>query len=113
MLTSAVVNDVVKKLNDATNVPFVGEETEGFWITKLVYLIDDHLPPWVAQFMASAADGLTTEELKVHEDVIVTDLCKRINMSKLLPDFVEAKLIRYVVNAVLEYARVGFAAPEV
>lgn len=113
MLTSAVVNDVVDKLNEEFNLPFVDESTEGFWITKLVYLIDDHLPPWISQFMASAADGLTVEELKVHEDVIVTDLCKRINMSKLLPDFVEAKLIRYVVNAVLEYARVGFMAPGV
>lgn len=113
MLTSAVVNDVVNKLNGEFNLPFIGESTEGVWITKLVYLIDDHLPPWVAQFMASAADGLSAEELKVHEDVIVADLCKRINMSKLLPDFVEAKLIRYAVNAVLEYARVGFSAPGV
>jgi|688.fasta_scaffold00458_45 hypothetical protein len=113
MLTGAVVNDIVKKLNDATDIPFVSEAIEGLVIEKLVVLIDSHLPPWVAQFMASAADGLTVEELKVHEDVIVTDLCKRINMSKLLPDFVEAKLIRYVVNAVLEYARVGFMAPGV
>ena len=113
MLTSAVVNDVVKKLNDATNIPLVSEDVEGQWIEKLVLLINDHLPAWVVQFMASAADGLTAEELKVHQDVIVADLCKRINMSKLLPDFIEAKLIRYVVNAVLEYARAGFAAPEV
>jgi hypothetical protein len=113
MLTSAVVNDVVNKLNEEFNLPLISEETEGAWIEKLVVLIDSHLPPWVAQFMASAADGLTAEELKVHEDVIVTDLCKRINMSRLLPDFVEAKLIRYAVNAVLEYARVGFMAPGV
>lgn len=112
-MTAAVVDDVVKKLNDATDVPFVSEVIEGKVIEKLVTLVDSHLPPWVAQFMASAADGLSVEELKVHEDVIVVDLCKRINMSKLLPDFVEAKLIRYVVNAVLEYARVGFMAPGV
>jgi hypothetical protein len=113
MLSRAVVDDVVAKLNAAVDIPFVGEVTEGVYIEKLVALVSDHLPPWVVQFMASAVDGLTVDELAVHEDVIVADLVKRINLSKLLPDFVEAKLIRYVVHTILEYAREGFAAPGV
>ena len=111
MLSQAVIDDVVRKLNDATDVPFVSEATEGKIIAKLVGLVGEHLPPWVIQFMASAADGLTAEELKVHEDVIVADLCKRVNISRILPDFVEERLIRYVVQAILQYAQAGFTAP--
>jgi hypothetical protein len=111
MLSQAVIDDVVKKLNDATDIPFVGEPREAKWIATLVGLIDQHLPPWVVQFMASAADGLTDDELKVHENVIVADLCKRINLSKLLPDFIEEKLIRYAVQGVLAYAKVGNEKP--
>jgi len=111
MLSQAVVDDIVKKLNDATDIPFVTEAVEGRWIGKIVSLISEHLPPWVMQFMASAADGLTADELGVHEDVIVADLCKRINISRVLPDFIEERLIRYVVAAVLEYAQKGLSAP--
>lgn len=113
MLSRAVVDDVIKKLNDSFDIPFISESTEAKAIEKLVVLVSEHLPPWVVQFMACAADGLTEEEVRVHENVIVADLTKRINLSKLLPDFVEAKLVRYVVHTILEYAREGFAAPGV
>jgi hypothetical protein len=113
MLSRAVVDDVVAKLNDSFDIPFISEATEAKAIEKLVVLVSEHLPPWVIQFMASAADGLTEDEVRIHENVIVADLVKRINLSKLLPEFVEAKLIRYVVHTVLEYAREGFAAPGV
>lgn len=113
MLSRAVVDDVVAKLNAAFDFPIASEVTEGVYIEKLVVLVSEHVPPWVVQFMASAADGLTADEVRVHEDVIVADLAKRINMSKLLPDFIEAKVIRCVVHTILEYAREGFAAPGV
>jgi len=112
MLTSVVVDDLVKKLNDQFDVPFVNEAREGAALYWLVERVADKVPNWVLAFMSSAADGLTRDEVAKHEDVIVAEINKVLDLPG-TPEFIEEKLIRFVVKAILEYAVVGFAVPGV
>lgn len=111
-MTSVVVDDLVKKLNDQVDVPFVNEAKEGAALYWLVERVSDKVPNWVLAFMGSAADGLTREEVAKHEDVIVDEINKVLDLPG-TPEFIEDKLIRFVVKAILEYAVTGFAAPGV
>lgn len=112
MLTSVVVDDLVKKLNAQLDIPFVNEAREGAALYWLVERVADKVPNWVLAFMSSAADGLTREEVAKHEDVIVNEINKVLDLPG-TPEFIEDKLIRFVVKAILEYAVKGFAAPGV
>lgn len=111
-MTSVVVNDLVNKLNDQLDVPFVNEAREGAALYWLVERVSTKVPYWVLGFMDSAADGLTYEEVGKHEDVIVAEINKVLDLPG-TPEFIEDKLIRFVVKAILEYAVKGFEAPKV
>jgi hypothetical protein len=112
MLTSVVVNDLVKKLNDQLDIPFVNEAKEGAALYWLVERVSQKVPYWVLGFMDSAADGLTRDEVAKHEDIIVDEINKVLDLPG-TPEFIEEKLIRFVVKAILEYALVGMKAPGV
>jgi hypothetical protein len=112
MLTSIVVNDLVKKLNDQLDIPFVNEAKEGAALYWLVERVSQKVPYWVLGFMDSAADGLTRDEVAKHEDIIVDEINKVLDLPG-TPEFIEEKLIRFVVKAILEYALVGMKAPGV
>lgn len=112
MLTSVVVKDLVDKLNDQLDVPFANEAQEGAALYWLVDRVSQNIPLWVLTFMTSAADGLTSDEVAKHEDVIVAEINKVLDLPG-TPEFVEEKLIRFVVKAMLQYAVVGFKAPGV
>lgn len=111
MLSNVIVKDIVRRLNEQTDIPFVNEAMEGDALLWLVERVNSAVPNWVLQFMVSAADGLTEEELKVHEDVIVAEINRIVDLPG-TPEFIEEKLIRFVTHAILEYARLGFMAPE-
>jgi hypothetical protein len=112
MLTSVVVNDLVKKLNDQLDIPFVNEAKEGAALYWLVERVSQKVPYWVLGFMDSAADGLTLDEVGKHENVIVDEINKILDLPG-TPEFIEDRLIRFVVKAILEYAVKGFEAPKV
>ena len=111
-MTSVVVDDLVKKLNAQLDIPFVNEAKEGAALYWLVDRVAAKVPNWVLAFMDSAADGLTLDEVSKHEDVIVDEINKVLDLPG-TPEFIEDKLIRFVVKAILEYAVKGFAAPGV
>ena len=111
-MTSVVVDDLVKKLNAQLDIPFVNEAKEGAALYWLVERVSAKVPNWVLALMDSAADGLTREEVAKHEDVIVDEINKVLDRPG-TPEFIEDKLIRFVVKAILEYAVTGFAAPGV
>lgn len=110
MLTGPVVDDLIKKLNDQVDIPFIGEETEAKGLRWLVEKVMLQIPDWVIEFMSSAADGLTLEDIKQHSEVIVTEINKLVDIPG-TPEFIEAKLIGFVVNGILEYALLGKVAP--
>lgn len=110
MLTEAVVNDLVNKLNAQVDIPFVGEATEAAAIKWLVERVTRHIPEWVVELMASAADGLDMADMKTHEAIIVEQINKLVDIPG-TPEFIEAKLIQFIVHGMLEYALSGNAAP--
>ena len=112
MLTSVVVKDLVEKLNQQFDVPFANEAQEGAALYWLVERVSEHVPYWVLQFMDSVADGLTLEEVSKHEDVVVVEINKLLDLPG-TPEFVEEKLIRFVVKAILQYALTGMKSPGV
>lgn len=112
MLNEAVVEELVKKLNQELNVPFITEAQEERVIRWLVGLVAPKVPVWVLAFMSSVATGTTVEELKEHEDVIVAEVNKLVDVPW-TPENIEAALIRPIVHAILEYALVGNKMPGV
>jgi hypothetical protein len=111
MLSTAITADLVKKLNDQTDIPFLNEAQEGAVIQWLVDRVTPLVPPWIVAFMASAADGLTPEELKTHKEIAVAELNKLIDLPG-TPEFVEERLIRFVVNGLFDFSLKGNAAPK-
>lgn len=112
MLASSVVTDLITKLNDQIDVPFVSEAKERSVIEWLVAKITPQIPEWILAFMATAADGLTMEEVQQHESVIVAEINKVVDLPG-TPEFIEEKLIAFIVHVILEYALHGNAAPSV
>lgn len=109
VMTDEMVDVLVGKLNEAFNVPFVGEETEGRWIKFLVLLAKPYVPGWVLQAMGSAANGITEQQAKELEDLITTEVNKVVDI-KWVPESVEEAVIRKVVAELLSYALPGKAA---
>lgn len=110
-MAQAVVEDLVQKLNEQLNLPFIPEGQEERVIRWVVNLISPHVPDWVVAFMTSAADGLTMEELKKHEDVIVNEVNSLLDIPW-MPENLEELLIRPVIHQVLMYATEGNSIPD-
>ena len=112
MLSASVVSGLIDKLNAEVNVPFVSEAKERTVIEWLVEKITPHVPEWMLAFMATAADGITADEVMQHEAVIVAEINKLVDMPG-TPEFIEERLIQFVVHSLLEYALKGNAIPAV
>jgi hypothetical protein len=111
MLSTAITADLVKKLNDQTDIPFINEAQEGAAIQWLVDRVTPVIPNWVVAFMASAVDGLTVDELKVHKGIAVAQVNKLVDLPG-TPEFIEEKLIRFVIDGVFDWALKGNVAPK-
>jgi hypothetical protein len=105
-----VIDDLVRKLNESLDIPIVPESVEAQAILWMVERIAPHIPEWAIAAMATVADGVTMEELKVLADVLTTELNKAVDVPG-APEFVEEKIIALVVNGLLEYALQGYALP--
>jgi hypothetical protein len=112
MLTQAVIDDLVNELNANLDVPFIPEGQEERAIRWAVGLITPNLPEWFIEFAASAANGLTEEEMRVHEDVLVIEVNKLVDVPW-TPESIEAALIRPVIHHLLGYAVLGKVMPGV
>lgn len=115
MLTSqAVIDDIVKKINDELNIPIVSEETEGRWIASLLAKISPLVPEWALAAMSTFADGVTIEELQPLKEILVKEINKLLDLPGGLatPEWAEERLITFVIDAVLDYALHGKAVPQ-
>lgn len=108
-MTDEMVDVLVGKLNEAFNVPFASEETEGRWIKFIVLLAKPYVPSWVLQAMGSVANGITEQQAKELEDTITAEVNKVVDI-KWVPEPVEEAVIRKVVAELLSYALLGKAA---
>jgi len=110
LASQAVIDDLVKKLNDETNIPFIGEGTEEVMIRRAVALVAPCVPDYVLQFVDDALDGLSDEEVAHYRSVIVEETNKRFDIRG-VPEFVEGQVIGFVVDGILSYARKGSKKP--
>lgn len=111
MLTSTgVIDDLVRKLNTELDVPFVPESAEEKAIRWIVGKVAPHVPEWAVVAMATVADGVTKEELEKLAEVLVAEVNKLVDLPG-VPEMVEAKLISFVVNGLLDYALAGNKIP--
>jgi len=112
MLTKESVDALVIKLNAELNLPFATEGQEARIIRWAVNLVSVVLPEWVVPFLESAVDGLSPLDILQHEETLVTELNKLIDIPY-IPEVMETAVIRPVVHAILEYALIDKQLPGV
>ena len=100
-------NELVSRINLSLDLPFIGEETEGVAIAWVVDVTLPMLPDVIKGFILDAADGLTQEELKHHENKLVEELWKRYFDIPWIPKSIEIQLLRPVVRSILANALPG------
>jgi hypothetical protein len=106
-----VIDDLVRKLNDQFNFPILSEESEAKGINWLVTKVAPHVPEWALVAMATVADGVTREELETLKTVLVGEINKLVDIPG-APEMLEARLIGFVVDGLLEYALEGHVLPQ-
>ena len=111
VFSTAAIDQLVQVLNDQLDLPFVPESQEERVIRWAVGLVTPNIPEWVLPFLISAADGLTPEDIAVHEDTLVAEINKLVDVPW-TPENMEELLIRPVVHAILQYALPGNSLPQ-
>lgn len=111
VFSTAAVDQLVQVLNDQLDLPFVSEDQEARVIRWAVNLVVPKIPEWVLPFLVSAADGLAPEDIAVHEETIVQEVNRLVDVPW-TPEGMEEMLIRPVVHAILQYALQGNALHE-
>ncbi len=92
-MSQLTIELVAKALNDNLDLPFIPESGEQYYCEWIAAKVVPVIPEWVSQFLVSAADGLSEQELQHHQTVIVEQLNKLIDLPW-APEFVEEQLIR-------------------
>ena len=106
MTDQALRDALVARINLSLDLPFIGEDTERVAIEWVVDKVVPLIPESIRQFVLDAADGVSDDELKRLEDVLVNVLNTYIDIPW-MPESIEAQLIRPVVQSVLDVARPG------
>lgn len=110
LASQAVIDDLVKKLNEETDVPLLSEGTEEKIIRRAVTLVAPHVPDYVLQLTADVLDGLSDDEVVKYREIIIRETNEWFDLPK-VPEFVEAQIIGFVVDGILSYARKGSKKP--
>lgn len=105
-LTAEDIKHIATQINVELDIPWVPESMEQAWIEWCIAKILTVVPAQVVQFLADASDGLSAEEITKYETEI-TDAANALIDIPMLPEVVEASLIRPVVNQLLQFATQG------
>ena len=97
---------LVQKLNLELDVPFLDEVQEAAAIQWVVQNMAGLLPESLLNFILDASDGLDEVELNRHLDVFVGFLNSKVDIPW-MSEGMEAQLLRPVVRAILDMAKVG------
>jgi hypothetical protein len=118
MLTDAEVLALAQKVNEAINLPFLGEEAELKVFVKIVRFVDKELykllPNEYYELVHNATDGITKEEA----DEIINRLTPLINSVvniPVIPEVLEGKLIelilRLIINCLIKGSKLDETTP--
>ena len=102
---------LAKRINVSLDVPFLNETQEEAYILWVIRKAVPYIPDSTRQFVMDASDGLSSDELARIEDFLVVVLNQYVDIP-IVPESVEATLIRPVVGAVLDLARQGLSLDE-
>lgn len=105
-LTAEDIKHIATQINVELDIPWVPESMEQAWIEWCIAKILTVVPAQVVQFLADASDGLSAEEITKYETEI-TDAANALIDIPMLPEVVEASLIRPVVHQLLQFATQG------
>lgn len=108
MSNEEFIQSLVTRLNVQLDLPFVGEEFEAEILHWAVEKIVPMIPDSIRDFVLSAADGIDANELNRLEDVLVNVLNEYIDIPW-VPEQLEPGLFRPVVEAILDYAKMGLS----
>lgn len=97
---------IVLNANKATDVPALGEETEGKVLTWIANRTLVHLPDRALDAILNVSDGLTDNEIGMLTDVVTSFLNQAVDVPY-VPERVEEVVIRQGVAWLLSKAREG------
>jgi hypothetical protein len=116
MLTDAEVNALAIKVNNAINLPIIGEKKELRVFVKIIKWVDKQLykllPNEYYGLVKDATDGVTKEEALVIEERLTPLINEQINIP-VLSEKMEAKLIGLVLGMIMNAMVKGFKLEEV
>lgn len=116
MLTDAEVNGLALKVNNAVNLPLIGEKKELQVFVKIIKWVDKQLykllPNEYYELVKDATDGITKEEALVIEERLTPLINEKVNIP-ILSEKMEAKLIGLILGLIMNAMVKGFKLEEV
>ena len=106
MTTEEKIAAIVEAVNAATDVPFIGEVTEGKAITFVAKKTLVHLPDRALDAILSVSDGLSDDEIAMLTDVLTSFVNQAVDVPW-VPETVEELAIRQAVSFILLKAKEG------
>jgi len=115
MLTDAEVNALAHKVNNAINIPFLGEEKEFIVYHKIIRWIDTQLynvlPNEYYELVHNAHDGISREEANQIVDRVSGLINKVVNIP-IVPEAVEGLIISMILGIIVHAMVKGFSLEE-
>lgn len=102
---------MIKKVNEELDLPFVPEGLEEKGIRWVVDKIFPAIPDWALPLLYDSLDGVDETELGSLEDSLVKVVNEKVDLPY-VPESLEETLIRPVINALLSFAVKGKSLSE-
>ena len=111
LLTEQEVQQIATKLNEAINLPLLGEPTEQIIFTKIVRRVDELLyqilPNEIYAFIRTIEEGLAAAESETLLERAATWLNAHLNIPW-IPEALEQKIFRLIVEIIAWALRKGW-----
>lgn len=100
------ITAIVDAVNASTDVPFIGEVTEGKAIEYVATRTLVHLPDRALDAILTVSDGLSDDEIAMLTDVLTSFINQAVDVPW-VPESVEELAIRQAVAFILDKAKEG------
>lgn len=97
---------IVEAMNAATDIPLVGEQTEGKALEWLAGKTLVHLPDRALDAILTVSDGLSDDEIAMLSDVLTSFVNSAVDIPY-VPEAGEELIFRQVIDFVLSKAKEG------
>ena len=116
MLNDAEINALAQKINDAINLPFLGEDKEFVVFAKVIKWVDKQLykllPNEYYELVKDATDGISKEEANRIEERLTPLINNAVNVP-VLTEKQEEKLISLILGMIIKAMIKGFKLEQV